>query len=206
MRALLALLVCTLPSMVSAQDSTWVRYDGSYAFRDGLYFDFQAFRHNAPSVPKAALLTQQDQPVQDLRSTNGKVTYPDSTGARVKVRLEDLWGLCDNGVVYVRVGDGFSRIGMMGSISHLMFDASYRDWGTYGYGTRTYTVEVQRFLDMETGAFLPVNAGGLRAVLQRDADLVQEFDALPKKQRGKDEAIFLFMRRYNERHPLYFPR
>lgn len=206
-RALLLFSLVITALCVHAQaDSTWVRYQGGFPFHEGLYFNFQAFRHNAPSVPKSALLTQQGRPVQDLRSTNGKLTYPDSTGKRVKLVLDNVWGFCDNGVVYVRAGTGFSRIGLMGSLGHLIFDATYRDWGAYGYGTATYNVEVQRFLDMETGAFLPVSAGGLYEVLKRDDVLKQEFDALPKKQRNKEETIFLFMRRYNESHPLYFPR
>jgi hypothetical protein len=59
---------------------------------------------------------------------------------------------------------------------------------------------------MESGSFLPVTAGGLYEVLKRDDVLKEEFDALSKKQRNKEETIFLYMRRYNERHPLYFPR
>ncbi|MFT3884821.1 MAG: hypothetical protein QM724_05140 [Flavobacteriales bacterium] len=203
--SLLTALLCAMLAQAQA-DSTWMRYQAGFAFREGVYFNFQAFRTNAPSVPKKDLLTQQGQPVTDLRATNGKLTYPDSTGARVKMDLDDLWGFCDNGVVHVRAGNGFSRIGLMGSISHLLFDATYRDWTAYSYGPVTYTVEVQRFLDMESGAFLPVTAGGLYEVLKRDDLLKQEFDALPKKQRNKEETIFLFMRRYNERHPLYFPR
>lgn len=204
---LLSFALLLVGGLLAQPDSTWVRYQSGYVFKDGLYRDFQAFRNNAPSVPKAQLRTVQGQPVTDLRNTNGKLVVPDSTAEGQRIDLYDLWGFCDNGVVYIRAGNGFSRIGMMGSISHLTFDATYRDVRPYTYGGgMNYTVEEQRFLDLTTGGFLPINAGGIREVLQRDPILLEEFDALPKKQRNKDETVFLFMRRYNDRHPLYFPR
>lgn len=200
------LLLLLLPALAWGQAPDSVRYAPGYSFKEGLYFSFRSFRTDAPDVVKSVLTTQQGQPVDDLRSTNGKVFAPDSTGERQRIDLDRLWGFCDNGVVYVRAGNGFSRIGMLGSIGHLVFDATYRDWNTYGYyGSRTYTVEEQRFLDMTNGQLLPVSAGGLFEVLQRDELLSAEFHAIPAKKR-KNEVLFLFMRRYNDRHPLYFPR
>lgn len=199
-----ALAPVALPAQ---EDTNMVRYQGGYVFHDGLYLDFNAFRHNAPSVPKALLTTDQGKAVTDLRGTNGKVFHPDSTGRPVRIDLDRIWGFCDNGVVYISAGNSFSRIGLMGSISHLVFDATYRNWDPYMMnGGTTYTVQEQRFLYMETGAFLPVNADGIYRVIERDAVLKEEFDALPKKQRNRSETVFLFMRRYNDRHPLYFPK
>lgn len=214
---LFSLLVAAMPGHAQTSpvrdphrdDTTLVRYQGDHVFREGPYFNFAAFRNNRPSVAKDRLTTDQGRPVNDLRDTNGKVFYPDSSGERKKLDLDRLWGFCDNGVVYVRAGNGFSRIGLMGSISHLIFDATYRDQGSYGnygmYGT-THTVQEQRFLDMDTGTFAPVTAGGLYPMISRDEVLKEEFDALPKKERNRPATLFLFMRRYNDRHPLYFPR
>ncbi len=208
MRFLLALACAagwTATSAQAVQDS--VRYSGGFTFRDGIYLDFRSFRHNAPSILMDVLTTSQGQKVTDLRSTNGKLFFPDSSGQQVRLDLDRTWGFCDHGVVYVRAGNDFSRIGLMGSLAHLVFDATYRNFDPYTVnGGATYTVQEQRFLDMATGAFLPVSAEGLAKVLARDAILQEEFEALPKKQRRKPETIFLFMRRYNDRHPLYFPR
>ncbi|MBP8823664.1 MAG: hypothetical protein KBH07_08475 [Flavobacteriales bacterium] len=204
MRGLIVLAVL-LGGTAHAQDS--VRYTGGYSFLDGVYLDFQAFRNNAPSIPKAALTTAQGQPVGDLRNTSGKLYRPDSSGQRVKLDLGGTWGFCNGGVVYVRAGNGFSRIGLMGSLAHLVYDATYRSFDPYMVnGATTYTVEEQRFLDMATGAFLPVSAAGILPVLARDPILKEAFEALSRKQRKHEETVFLFMRRYNDRHPLYFPK
>lgn len=199
-------LLCSV-AVFAQQPEDSVRYSGAYVFHDGIYRDFQAFRSNSPSIPFAALTTAQGQRVTDLRSTNGKLFFPDSTGQPVRLDLDHSWGFCDKGVVYVRAGNSFSRIGLMGSLAHLVFDATYRNFDPYMMGgSTTYTVEEQRFLDMATGDFLPVSASGIHNAIAKDAVLKEEFDALSKKERKKPETIFLFMRRYNDRHPLYFPR
>lgn len=205
MRKLLWIALLAVGTVGVAQDS--VSYTGGYVFHDGIYLDFAAFRHNAPSIPISALRTAQGQPVDDLRNSGEKLYFIDSAGQRTRVELDGTWGFCNGGVVYVRAGNGFSRIGLMGSLAHLVYDATYRNFDPYMMGgSTTYTVEEQRFLDMATGAFPPVSAAGIRAVLARDGLLLEEFDALPKKQRKRPEAVFLFMRRYNDRHPLYFPK
>lgn len=203
MRALL-LLTLLATGAVRGQDS--VRYSANYVFHDGIYLDFHDFRGNRPAIPKEALTTQQGQRVAELRTAGNRLYYPDSTGERVRIDLDRSWGFCDQGVVYIRAGNGFPRIGLMGSLAHLVYDATYRNFDPYMYGGGTnYTVEEQRFLDMLTGAFLPVNAAGIYPVLSRDALLKEEFDSLPKRQQKRPETVFLFMRRYNDRHPLYFP-
>ncbi len=214
----LAFALCSC-SVVQAQwdtieyaprDTTRVLYDGGFDFREGVYFGFEDFRENRPSVSLNDLLNEQGKPARDLRQSNGKLYYRDSTGAQQRIDLDRTWGFSTRGVVYVRIGDGFSRIGMMGSIAHIVYDNTYRNWGyydpMYGMGPSTTTVQEQRLLDMATGSFLPVNAGGIYQAIQGDADLRAEFEALPKKERKQDLSVFRFIRRYNERHPLYFPK
>lgn len=188
-----------------------VAYHGGFDFREGLYFTFEDFRNNAPRIALGDLLNDQGRPVDGLRGTNGRLQYRDGTGALVKLDMDRLWGFCEGNVVHVRSGNGFNRIGLMGSLAHLVFDATYRNWGWYdpmwgGMGPTSYTVQEQRLLDMRTGAFLPVNAAGMRQVLHHDPALLAEFDGLPRRKRDKPATLFQFMRRYNDRHPLTFPR
>ncbi len=206
MKGVLALFFAALcAGMLHAQDS--VRYSAGYVFKEGIYLHFPAFRSNHPSIPMSALTTAQGQHVTDLQGARGKLFYPDSSGERIRLDLDRVWGFCERGVVYVRAGNGYSRIGLMGALAHLVYDATYRNFDPYLVnGGGSYTVQEQRFLDMGTGAFLPVSAAGLQPVISRDAILKAEFDALPPKQLKRPETIFLFMRRYNDRHPLYFPR
>ena len=195
----------------ATRDTTRILYDGGFDFREGIYFGFEDLRDNQPSVALKDLLNDQGKPAGDFRQSNGKLFYTDSTGTKQGLRLDQAWGFCNRDVVYVRIGDGFNRIGLMGSVAHIVYDNTYRNLGgyyggMYGMVPSTTTVQEQRLLDMSTGNFLPVTGGGIYLAIQHDPELVAEFEALPKKERNRDETIFRFMRRYNERHPLCFPK
>ncbi|MBK7383347.1 MAG: hypothetical protein IPI81_08420 [Flavobacteriales bacterium] len=208
MRKLL-LFIATLPLFAFAQmDTIWVPYHGGMDLREGVYRDFRAFRLNAPSVPLDRLRDDQGLPIRDIRQSLSKLYYvSDSSGAQA-LKMDRLWGFCHNDVVYVQAGNGFYRIGMMGSLAHMVYEQNYRDWDPYlyGYGTVTRTVLMQQLVDMETGERLPFLAAGMDAALAHDPVLQEEFRNLSKKQRNSDEALFRFLRMYNERHPLLFPQ
>lgn len=208
MRTWLAIgLVLVSLTVRAQQDTAWVAYHGGMDLREGIYTDFRAFRLNHPSIPQERLRDDQGLPVSDLRRVLSKLYYQPDSGARQPVRMERIWGFCHNDVVYVAAGNGFYRIGLMGSLAHMVYEVNYRDWDPYlyGYGTVTRTMLVQQLVDMETGAMLPFLAAGMDRALDHDPVLQEEFRGLSKKQRNSDEALFRFLRLYNERHPLLFP-
>lgn len=209
-RGFVALMAaCFMMASVQAQmDTLWVPYHGGMDLREGVYLDFNAFRLNSPSIPLERLRDDQGLPITDLRASLSRLQYVNDSGAVKKLRMDRLWGFCNNDAVYVGAGNGFYRIGLMGSLSHMVYEQNYRDWDPYmyGYGTVTRTVLMHQLIDMETGQVLPFNASGLDAALGHDGVLQEEFRNLPKKQRNSDEALFRFLRLYNERHPLLFPQ
>ena len=189
-------------------DTIWVDHQAGMDLRDGLYADVNALRYNTPSIPLERLRDDQGLPVTDIRSRIGKLYWQPDSGGRVAIDLRRIWGFCQNDVVYVRAGDGYYRIGLMGSLSHLVYQQSYRDWDPYmyRYGTVTRTVMEQQLIDMASGVMLPFNASGMERALRNDAVLHEEFMALPARQRNAPEALFRFLRLYNELHPLRFPQ
>ncbi|HQW04684.1 MAG: hypothetical protein IPH05_02720 [Flavobacteriales bacterium] len=205
MRRLLFLFLL-LSTTGSAQQ---VDYFGGMDLRDGIYRDFQAFQTNRPTAPLSALRDAQGLPVTDIRRTRGTLSWQPDTGAEQTIDLSRIWGFCQNDVVYIATGNGFYRIGLMGGLSHLVVQETYRDWDPYMYGYPyggvTRTVLVQQLLDMETGYFLPFNAAGMDKALLHDPVLSEEFRGLSKKQRNRTETLFRFLRMYNDRHPLSFP-
>ena len=187
------------------QDSSWVRYQGGFDFREGIYQDFAAFRQNTPSIALEKLSDEQGSAIHDIRRTE-RFFHVDSTGQRREIELDKTWGFCNNNIVYLRAGDGFYRIGLMGALCHVLFEYSYRQFDPYyGIGTTTQTVQVQYLLDMSSGAFVPFNDAGMGQAIAGDIIMKEEWDHLGKKQRRKPEVLHQYMRRYNDRHPLYFP-
>ena len=193
--------------VLAQQDTIWVTYKAGTQLREGVYFDFTAFRLNAPSVALARIAADQGIAVTDLRGALSRLRYRTDSGTVETIRMSRIWGFSQRGVVYVAAGNGFYRIGQMGSLAHMVYEQSYRDWDPwmYGPGTVNRTVLVQQVIDMDTGRALPFTAAGMRLALQHDPVLLAEFDALPKKARNSDEALFRFLRLYNDRHPLLFP-
>lgn len=201
---LLGLCLC-----ISAALNAQTDYFGGMDLRDGLYQDFQAFRNNRPTALLEQLRDAQGLSVTDVRRVSGKLHWQPDSGAQQTIDLNTIWGFCQNDVVYIGTSNGFYRIGLMGSLCHLVVEETYRDWNPYmygyPYGSVTRTVLVQQLLDMETGAYLPFNAFGMDTALQHDPVLSEEFRTLPKKQRNSTEILFRFLRLYNDRHPLVFP-
>lgn len=208
LRASLLLLLIVAYRPVHAQaDTLWVTYKAGMQLREGVYFDFKSFRLNTPSVPLARITDDQGVAVTDLRGVLSRLRYRTDSGRVEVLRMQRIWGFCQRGVVYVAAGNGFYRIGLVGSLAHMVYEENYRDWDPwlYGPGTVTRTVLLQQIIDMETGRALPFNAAGMDASLAHDRLLQEEFRALPKKKRNSQEALFRFLRLYNERHPLLFP-
>ena len=209
MRTVLVLVLAITAVCASAQvDTMWVPYRGGMDLREGVYRDFLSFRMNTPSIPQAQLRDDQGLPVRDIRQVLSKLHYQPDSGGVQSLRMDRIWGFCQNDVVYVQAGNGFYRIGLMGSLAHMVYEVNYRDWDPYlyGYGTVTRTVLMQQLINMDNGSVLPFNASGMHMGMELDPTLQEEFANIPKKQRNKDEALFRFLRLYNERHPLLLPQ
>jgi hypothetical protein len=74
----------------------------------------------------------------------------------------------------------------------------------FGYPVTTAnTTEVREFImNFYDGTVLPLSPGLAEEMLRRDEALFSEYKKLKKKRRK--EELYRFIRRYNERHPVYF--
>jgi hypothetical protein len=61
----------------------------------------------------------------------------------------------------------------------------------------------QFLLDFETGKIMEYEVQGVEVLLMKDPELHDEFEALGNKK--KKQMKFLFIRKFNERNPLYIP-
>ena len=62
----------------------------------------------------------------------------------------------------------------------------------------------QYLLDFTTGNVLDYTDSSLEAILMQDPELHDEYMGLRKKKRK--QMRFIYIRKFNERHPLYFPQ
>lgn len=81
---------------------------------------------------------------------------------------------------------------------------SYYPYGYSPYRQNTARSEIKQYLiDFESGKMMEFDLESTELFLMRDGELYEEFVQLPRKK--KKEMMFVFIRRFNEKNPLYIP-
>lgn len=211
------LLHCLLPlgtGLLFSQQKT-IQYTKDFEFSNGVYLSFSDFKSNNPIIA-AKIISDYNKTNRDffdqLLSKNS-FTYMDSLGKEQTHKSNDIWGYCQNGTVFINYGTDYARVVIIGSISHFVAtlqrkigvsDPFMYNYNDPFYNPNRYVYSTEQFvLDYETGKILEFNVPNMEALLSRDAELSQQFAALKKRQ--KRDGIFLYLRKYNEKHPIYFP-
>jgi hypothetical protein len=201
-----------------------VKYTPGFRFHDGIYANFDMVRDNNP-IPAARISTDvdiHDRDFYDKITSADEIIIYDDNGVKKVMETGKIWGYGRNGVLYINVGEAFHRISFVGSISHFVatvttynpnyYDPYYSSPYYYPYGYNRYTTPTssysstelrQYLLDFDTGEVMEYNTQSVEVLLMKDPELSDEFHAL--RNRKKKQMKFVFIRRYNEKHPLYFP-
>ena len=194
-----------------------VKYSPSFKFTEGLYLNFAQVKENKPLL-KSHIVTMVD--IRDINFfekilQNKIITYYNDYGIKQEIKTKNLWGYCRRGTLYIQIEGEFNRIPIIGSICHFVAnvavirESAYNPYDPYSYYGSTLrqqqvTYELQQFiLDFESGKIMQYNSKTLEVIFMRDAELYQEYTALRKKK--KRQLKFLYLRKYNEKHPLYIP-
>ena len=71
-----------------------------------------------------------------------------------------------------------------------------------GYGLNRTVDELRQYVfDTQTNKAFDFNVKNMEILLKNDTDLYNQFMAL--KKREKPDVIFVYLRKFNEKHPLY---
>ncbi|MBA7519583.1 hypothetical protein ES705_11662 [subsurface metagenome] len=223
MRLLAGLIFLVLVNhCVSSQvDSTeLVEYTTDFQFKEGLYLNFNQIKTNSP-LPKSRIISTydyNDPEFFDKVLSKLKVFYYDNIGNRNELKSDNIWGYSRNGFLYINIDDDFFRITLIGAICHFIAShTTYTNYYNSPYYYNSYydpyrmhpssypTTEMRQYLlDFTTGRVLDYNFESLEAILMQDPELHDEFVALSKKK--KKQLKFIYIRKFNSRNPLYFPK
>ena len=185
-----------------------IEYNKDFRFKEGIYLTFRQFKNNTP-IPNLSIISKYNKNEINFLSKlvlKNKISYLDSAGKGQEVKTNDIWGYSNNNIVYINYEGGFNRIPIIGNICHFtaiitvyneLYETNTYDPG--GYAAREFR---QYILDFETGEVLFYVISNLEVILKRDQQLYDEFSALKKRQKRK--SMFIYLRKYNERHPAYF--
>ncbi len=216
---LLLILSLNLHSQNNDTPTGYVKYSQSFKFKDGLYFNFLQVKNNSP-IKKSQIVTNLDYKRYDFfeRLFEEKtITVYDNMGVKKVVSTNDIWGFSNKGVLYINLNEEFNRIPVFGSISHFIANKTYVEYDPYRYGSynsynnynrydnqTTKTVLIQYLLDFETGKIYDFSYKSVELLISKDPDLYEEFSKL--STRKKKKLKFLYIRKYNKKHPVYFPK
>jgi hypothetical protein len=187
-----------------------VPYSHDYDFKEGVYLSLDQFKQNNP-IPKSAFITgipknQLDFLTQLLEEK--MVVYKDPEGNEVKIESSTIWGYAQNRSVYLNFNKEFNRVNVIGTIFHftasIRVEPNYRDPMDYNYGINNGRDEIRQFIfDTQTNVVNEFNVQNMELILKDDAELLAQFEAL--KKRAKADSVFIYLRKFNEKHPLYLP-
>lgn len=200
-------IVLFLNSLFAFSQTNTVPYSRDYEFKEGIFLTIDQFKQNdpilKPTIVSPISKDQRDFLTQVLEQKN--VTYKDSAGIEQKVESKNVWGYCQNRTIFLNFNNNFNRVIVIGSLFHFTAAVRVSMPGVDPImGMNNSYDEVRQFiLDTETNKVLDFNVKNMESILIRDTELYQQFMAL--KKREKPDLIFVYLRKYNEKHPLYLP-
>ena len=227
MNRLLTLLILLLSgtALLAQEDSlNMVKYTPDFRFKDGLYLNFGQVRNNSP-IPSARVVSNNDPGAfnffRDLVEEK-TIAYFDELGSRREVKTDNIWGFAQGGNLFINYNGQFNRIPIVGRVCHFISDVTvyqsyyddpfYYDRYDYYYNPYYYrpynhmskTKEMRQYLlRFDTGEVLSYDREEIKVILMEDPELYEEYNKLRKRKQR--DLMFFFLRRFNEKHPIYFP-
>jgi hypothetical protein len=163
-----------------------------------------------------------------------KLYFYDNMGVRQEIPKNSIWGYSRNGGLYVQIQESFNRITFIGSICHFVadittydsrnynspygyYDPYYSPYGYSNYYSPYYNPyyspyrqsnmarnELKQYLiDFESGKILEFDVSNTELLLMKDNALYEEYVQLSRKK--KKDLMFVYIRKFNEKNPLYIP-
>lgn len=192
-----------------------IKYTTEYKFIDGIYLNFDQVLKQNPIPFKNIVSSQNNLSTSFIEEalTEEEVTlFID--GEKSKLKTNSLWGYSMNGVLFFQIYGQFYRVPSIGTISFFVasveveYQTNADPWNNsyYNHYERTYkTTELQMFLiDFTNGTLYQYSIENVVHLISSDMNLHQEFVSL--KKRKQKQLAFMYIRRFNELHPLYFTK
>jgi hypothetical protein len=190
-----------------------VPYDKYFELKEGIYIEYSQFIRNKP-VPETKIVSSYEKKTLNFfeQVTSQKVIhYIDSLGIEKEIETAKIWGYCSNKAVHINYEGSFNRVGVIGSLCHFVASITRYVYSpdpffgtrSAGAGSTIPVKEMKQFVfDTTTRQTVDFNVNVMEDILKRDEALYREFMALRRKK--KRDSIFIYLRKYNEKHPLYF--
>lgn len=195
------------------QDS--IPYSNNFRLYEGLYLNYNEFRVNWP-IPKEKIITKLNKDQLDFYSKlieEDFIEYKERDGSIVKIASNKVWGYCQNNTLFINMNKTFYRVTIFGAICSFIGTVEVQNI-SQGYdpfmnpvigSSQGKTKEIRPFLfHFYSGDIVPNSPENLEEFFKQDEAIYKEYIALKKKK--KKEFSSKYIRLYNEKHPVYFPK
>jgi hypothetical protein len=190
----LVIILFVLVSFKSKAQLNEAMYLPSFEFNQGIYLSFDDFKNNQPSIT-----------VGLQRKGESILMYNDSLKEYAPINPDRVWGYSTGRGIYISAEGDFNRIISIGAFSHFAAYITTTNFRIDPYGFQVPTESktlVQFLLNFDNGKVFGFTSKNFEPIIQKDPSLWNEY----KKYKGKKEQrLFIFLRKYNERFPIYFP-
>jgi hypothetical protein len=199
-----------LISLLGLSQVNSVAYTRDYEFSEGLYLTIDQFKNNTPIDKSSIVANVSKNSVDFLKQVVQKkhIVYRDTMGIEQKHQTSEIWGYNQNRMLYINYNNDFSRVNVIGTLLQftalIKASASFMDPMYSNYGLSTTTEELRQFIyDTQTGRTVPFDLKSFTNLLKSDTELYDQFMKLGKRE--KYDSQFIYLRKYNEKHPLMLP-
>ena len=193
-----------------------VKYTPAFKFTDGIFENILQVKENNP-ILKSQIVTNLNYNSFDFFEQLFEekiIKVYNNLGVLKEIDPEKIWGFSDKGILYININGTYNRIPVFGNICHFIADKTFVEYDPYYTNTYSYrrnydsqnystkTVMMQYLLDFETGKIYEFDYQSVEKLIAKDIELFEEFSKLRKRKKRKLK--FLYIRKYNKKHPIYF--
>lgn len=199
-----------------------INIDNTTIFKDGIYANYQDFINNDPSYPVESFQVKwKDSPFFNVLKMKSCKSY--KKGKMRKTDMNNVWGICVNGVPYIQYSIGlpfkllfgnqaidehgksaFSRIRILGNICHFNIEDVYKKRTNNIFRSESFVSDVkgrmiraQRLMKLNSGKVYEYDEFVLSQLIKDDEVLASQY----KNEEDRPNKMFIYLQKYNKRNP-----
>lgn len=207
MKKAVLIFFCFISGWGAAQSDS-ILYTRDFEFKEGIYLTVDQFRNNEP-IPQSAIVSPIPKTEHNFLTQvmeRKKITYKDETGTEQQIPTSSIWGYCRNRILFLNFNQTFNRVNVIGNLCHFTSEvvvlSTYQDPLYYNRGMSSSYNELKQFIFcMNSNIVKDFSTPSMEEILKTDPELYDQFMSMKRKEKGN--SIFTYLRKYNEKHPLY---
>lgn len=208
---LIIFILISLSSLGQIDTSKMYAFNPNSILKEGIYTSFDKFIQQKP-IPFIKVVNYDSYNDKEKFFKQDNIQFLDDYGIVKTIETKHLWGYVINNALFIYYNKNFYRVSYLGTLSHFVATQTIKNYVNpydpyYGYylpySTQTYetTNLIQNVIDLRCGKIYPFTPKAILALIADDQDLFNEYNQFKKKK--KKEMMFYYLRKYNDKHPLY---